>query len=303
MKIKIKKLTEKKCVKRKYPDAENTRREHTQRTHAENTRREHQQDSPMPNKKQKHSIEHRHHHGPRRAEFVASLGRTKQLIDNYRSDCSDWNDAADGTTEYATPPPPAAVPAPAKAPEPAFEFTDFTKLIRFLKECAIRYISTITKARLKLEMSEISITVTKNSVERHASEYERFKVTFAICLEETHKLPEDLREFFESTHCNRPIEMITHDNLTTKRVRIYSLAVDGFGRDIYIASDTAVNNFLLKMKSFHDNQKQFVLPSQEIASASPITVEDCLDGLVDDDALDTVTVAAAEFGDISQLWG
>lgn len=261
----------------------------------------------MPNKKQKHAaIEHRHQ-GPRRAEFVASLGRTKQLIDHYRSDCSDWEDAADGATGDTTPPPPAAVPVPTKAPTkepaPAFEFTDFTTLIQWLKECARKYISKITLGNLKFDMNEITITITKNSVERHASESERFKVTFAICMEETHKLPEDIREFFESTHCNTPIHKITHDNLTTKRVRIYSLAVDGFGRDIYIASDTAVNNFLIKMKSFHDNQKQFVLPPQEIASASPITVEDCLDGIVTDDALDTVAVAATEFGDISQLWG
>ena len=266
--------------------------------------------------KTKHAaIEHR----PRRVEFVASLGRLKQLTDHYRSDCSDWEDAADRAAEDAVVTPPPAVPTPAKAP--AFEFTDFTKLIRFLKECAIKYISTITKGKLKFEMNEITITITKNSVERHAGEHERFKVTFAVCMEETHKLPEDIREFFESTHCNTPITKITHDSLMTKRVRIYSLAVDGFGQDIYIASDTAVNNFLLKMKSFEDNKKQFALPPQvessvqdnndgngteETAGASPITVEDCLDGIVDNepDALlnPNIEEADALFAELSQLW-
>lgn len=274
--------------------------------------------------KTKHAaIEHRRrHHGPRRVEFVASLGRLKQLTDHYRSDCSDWEDAADGATEDAVVAPPPAVPVPAKAPapakEPAIEFTDFTKLIRFLKECAIKYISTITKGKLKFEMNEITITITKNSVERHASEHERFKVTFAVCMEETHKLPEDIREFFESTHCNAPITKITHDNLTTKRVRIYSLAVDGFGRDIYIASDTAVNNFLLKMKSFEDNKKQFALPArvessvqdnddgnktETTADASPITVEDCLDGFVYNEADALLNIEEADsFAELSQLW-
>ena len=289
----------------------------------------------MPNKKKRAglstthtAIEHRQR-GPRRAQFVASNCRIKQLIDHYYSDCSDWEDAADGATKNMTPtlPPPPAVPAPAKtpspkpapAPEPTFEFNNFTKLIQFLKECAIRYISTITKGKLKFEMNEITITITKNSVERHASEHERFKVTFAVCMEETHTLPEDIREFFESAHCNTPITKITHDSLITRRVCIYSLAVDGFGKDIYIASDTAVNNFLLKMKSFEDNKKQFALPTrmeswiqdsnnddnitENTANASPITVESCLDGFIDneDDALPNIKVADA-FMELSQMW-
>lgn len=258
----------------------------------------------MPNKKNgtglktKHTaIEHRHH-GPRRAK----LDRTKQLIDHYRSNCSDWEDSADEVTEDTAPPLAAQAPAPA----PAFEFTNFTELIQFLKKCSIKYISTITKGKLKFEMNEITITITKNSVKRHASEHERFKVTFAVCMEETHKLPNETQEFFESTHCNTPIKMITNNNLMSRLVRIYSLTVDGFGQDIYIASDTAINNFLLKMKSFEDNKKQFALPAQvdsaDQDNKSPITLEYCLDNIMNDDDILLPVTPENEFTELSKLW-
>lgn len=162
------------------------------------------------------------------------------------------------------------------------------------KPFAIKYISKITKGWFVLNTDEILINITKNSKGREVNEDRRYKTNFSLCVQETREMPIYIREFFKSKYCDI-VKKININNNFTEQVNIYIFRVDGYGKDICVSTDTAVNTFLMQLKHFHDLKKMYydvisMLPLQsEYMGVYSITPNDCLNNIGVGDDINEIT--------------